>query len=339
LESIAAEEIERELGGEIKRTAPGMVVFRPAQVDKSILQLRTVEDVFLFAWGTDRLTRRASKDLDAITRWTAREPDWEKLLRLHHAVHPKPKGKPTYHLVTQMRGEHVYRRVDALKSLARGLDGKFPTSWKPAEENAAVEVWLTIHDSTAICGLRLSDKNMRHRTYKEEHLPASLRPVVAAAMVRLAKARTSQLMLDPMCGAGTILAEQMIANPQVLALGGDLETAAVHSAINNLRHLGSPWLARWDARRLPFPGQSIACLVCNPPFGRQLGEPEDIAPLYARLLSEFNRVMEPGGRAVLLVSDLPALSAAAEAVSWRQKQRVPVRILGHKAVITVWNKP
>src|SRR5262249_55928027 len=157
---------------------------------------------FLLAWGSDQLTYRA-EDLEKFRRWTAHEADWNRLLQIHHAVRPRPKGKPTFRLVTQMVGEHGYRRTDAAKALARGLAGKLPASWKPAEENAAVEIWLTIHGAQAVCGLRLSDKTMRHRTYKQEHLPASLRPTLAAAMVRLADLRPGQVLLDPMCGAGT----------------------------------------------------------------------------------------------------------------------------------------
>src|SRR5581483_11332324 len=121
-----------------------------------------------------------------------------------HAIRPKPKGKPTFHLVTQMTGEHGYRRTDARKALVRGLAGKLPASWRQVEENAAVEIWLTIHGATAVCGLRLSDRTMRHRGYKGEHLPASLRPSLAAAMVRLAGVQPGQVLIDPMCGAGTI---------------------------------------------------------------------------------------------------------------------------------------
>lgn len=338
LETIAAGEIEQDLRGTVKRTAPGLVIFRPPAIDRSLLQLRTVEDVFLLVWGTDKLTRRASKDLDAITRWTAREGDWSRLLQFHHAVRPKPQGRTTYHLVAQKHGEHVYRRVDALRALARGLDGKFPTTWRPVDENASVEVWLTIHEQTAICGLRLSDKSMRHRTYKEEHLPASLRPVVAAAMVRLAQVRPNQLLLDPMCGVGTILAERLLAEPRSRVLGGDLEEVAVRAAKDNLRHLGEAWLARWDARRLPLRDHSIPRLACNPPFGKQLGEPEDIGMLYAEMVCEFDRVLQPGGRAVLLVSDLPALARATRAVSWNRQEQLRLRILGQPAMLTVWTK-
>src|SRR5262245_3627317 len=112
LESVAEDEIRHELGGEVRKTGPGFVVFRVPEIDTSLLRLRTTEDVFLFAWGTDKLTHRAL-DLDSIRRWTAREANWDQLLRLHHTIRPKPKGKPTFRLVSQMSGRHVYRRADA----------------------------------------------------------------------------------------------------------------------------------------------------------------------------------------------------------------------------------
>src|SRR5438876_10400720 len=122
LEIVAADEITAELGGAVRRTGRGIVVFRLPHVDRSVLRLRTTEDVFLLAWGTDQLSYRA-EDLERIRRWTAHDADWDRLLQIHHAIRPKPKGKPTYHLVTQMTGEHGYRRFDAAKALAQGLAG------------------------------------------------------------------------------------------------------------------------------------------------------------------------------------------------------------------------
>jgi 23S rRNA G2445 N2-methylase RlmL len=341
LEEVAAEEIAAEVGGEVKRTAPGLVIFRVPAVDESLLRLRTTEDVFLLAWGTDQLTYRA-EDLVRLRRWTAHEPSWDRLLQLHHAVRPKPKGRPTYRLVTQMTGEHGYRRKDAAKALAQGLAGKLPASWRPAEENAAVEVWLTIHGATAVCGVRLSDRTMRHRTYKLEHLPASLRPTLAAALVRLADVGPTQVVLDPMCGAGTILAEQLeaarIKRRRVQVWGGDLDPGAVRAAAANLRRLGGALLARWDAGRLPLPDRCVDRVVSNPPFGKQLGRPEEIRPLYERTVAEQDRVLRLGGRAVLLVSDYPALRDAARAVGWKAERQLQVRILGQRATVSVWRK-
>src|SRR5690348_13669248 len=77
LEEVAADEIERDLGGTVRRMGQGIVVFRVEDLDQRLLALRTTEDVFLLAWGTDELTYRA-EDLDKIQRWTAREPDWQR---------------------------------------------------------------------------------------------------------------------------------------------------------------------------------------------------------------------------------------------------------------------
>ena len=342
LEAIAADEITRDLGGDVRKSDRGLVMFRVEDITPALLKLRTVEDVFLLAWGTDSLTYRAV-DLKQIRHWTANEADWPQLLRLHHAVHPKPKGKPTYHLVAQMIGTHAYRRIDAKKEMAAGLAGVFPASWRPAEEDAAVEVWLTINGKTAVCGMRLSDKTMRHRTWKEEHLPASLRPTMAAAMVRLAGAAPGDIVLDPMCGAGTIIGEQIELSKQrkagrVEVLGGDMDKSALRAAASNLKRVGPALLAHWDASRLPLAAASVDRVISNPPFGKQLASPEEIGPLYRAMVRECDRVLKDAGRAVFLVSEMQPLRDAARSVRWQPQRQVNVRVLGQAATISVWRK-
>jgi 23S rRNA G2445 N2-methylase RlmL len=343
LEAVAADEITRDLGGDVKKAEKGLVAFRAPAIDPTLLRLRTVEDVFLLAWGTDSLTYKA-EDLKSIRQWTAKEPDWTHLLALHHAIRPKPKGKPSYRLVTQMGGTHGYRRMDAGKAMALGLGGVFPASWKPADENAAVEVWLIIRGRTAVCGLRLSDKSMRHRTYKVEHQPASLRPTVAAAMVRLAGAAPGEVVLDPMCGAGTILAEQIELSKarkagRIDTWGGDRDMNMLRAAASNLHKVGPALLAHWDATRLPLAADSVDRIVSNPPFGKQLSTPEDIVPLYRTAVREYHRVLRPGGRAVLLVSDPDALRDAIKPHQWQPSRQLRVEVLGQPATIGVWQKP
>lgn len=342
LEPVAADEITRDLGGDVKKAGRGIVVFRVKAITHEVLKLRTVEDIFLLAWGSDALSYRAS-DLDKIRKWTAKEADWQNLLTLHHRVRPKPAGKPTWHAVTQMSGEHGYRRTDARKALLDGLAGIIPASWPLVDEHAAVEIWLTIQGSMAICGLRLSDASMRHRTYKLEHRAASLRPVVAAAMARLGGAGPDNVVLDPVCGAGTILAEQLTLAKdrgfEVRVIGGDLEWGAVSAAGINLRRLGPVSFARWEAGRLPIADQSIDRVLANPPFGVQLGEPEEVRKLYRRLIAECDRVLKPQGRAVLLVGEPEWLRPITSKVGWVVQRELRIRLLGQPANISVWRKP
>jgi 23S rRNA G2445 N2-methylase RlmL len=342
LELVAGAEIERDLGGAVKKTGRGWLVFRLPRVDQSILTLRTVEDVFLLAWGTDKLTYRAV-DLGKIEHWTAREANWSDMLRIHNTIRSRPSGKTTYHLVTQMEGHHGYRRIDAQEAMARGLAGKVPAAWRPVNEDAAVEFWLTIYGTTAFCGLRLSDRTMRHRRYKLEHIAASLRPTVAAAMVRLADIKPHQWIVDPMCGAGTILAEvhgfaKRFRAP-IGCLGADLDRAALRAAGPNLRSLGQTQLLRADARSLPLEANTADRIISNPPFGKQLSRPGEIGRLYENMVREANRVLKQGGRVVYLVSDLAALKKAVSVVGWQAGQTVRIRVLGQAAVITTWLKP
>ena len=343
LESIAAREIELLLGAKITRKTDGLVTFKIDGPDPDLFDLKTTEDVFLFAWGTDSLTYRA-KDLEDIRKWTAKEGDWTRLISQHHAFKPKTKGKPTYRFITQMDGEHGYHRKDAQKEFAKGLSKFIPPNWRMVEDNASVEFWLTIEEKTAVAGIRLTDKTMRHRTYKVAHRPASLRPSVAAAMVRIAELKPQHKVIDPMCGAGTILGEyQLFAEgwrmPREAAWGGDIEQAAVLDASANTRRLGKIYLHRWDARWLPLDSCSMDRIICNPPFGKQISPDVDINKLYRGLMIQFNRILSPGGKAVLLVSDYAAVKGACENVKWELEKKFRTEILGQNAVISLWHKP
>jgi tRNA (guanine6-N2)-methyltransferase len=343
VETIAADEITRDLGGEVKKTSRGLVVFRVDELTDAVLALRTTEDVFLLAWGSDSLTYKAD-DLDTIRTWTARKPDWDHLFRLHHKVRPKTKGRPTYHVVCQMQGEHGFRRSDAREAFVAGLEGKIPRGWQYSNENAWLEIWLTIYSKTAVCGVRLSDRTMRHRTYKLDHVAASLRPTVAAAMVRLAGIGPGMTVLDPMCGAGTILAEAIDVarrrgkGGRVRVVGGDIDPNAVFVTSQNLEKVGPADLARWDATALPLETASVDRIVSNPPFGKQLSSIDQVGPLYEAAAAEWDRVLKPGGRAVLLAMEQEGLKRILRARRWSPARQLRVRLLGQPCVLSVWQK-
>lgn len=344
IETIAADEITRDLGGEVKKTARGVVVFRLDTLDPSILSLRTTEDVFLLAWGSSSLTYQ-SEDLETIRTWTARKPDWPHLFKLHHRIRPKTKGRPTYHVVCQMQGEHGYRRADARAAFVAGLAGKIPSGWQYNNENAWLEIWLTIYSKMAVCGVRLTDRTMRHRMYKLDHVAASLRPTVAAGMVRLAGIGPGMTVLDPFCGAGTILAEaidvarQRAKGGRVRVVGGDIDPNAVFVTSQNLEKVGPIDLARWDATRLPLESASVDRIISNPPFGKQLSTLEQVGPLYEAAAAEWDRVLRPGGRAVILAMEQELLRRVLLARRWSPARQIRVRLLGQPCVLSVWNKP
>jgi tRNA (guanine6-N2)-methyltransferase len=343
LEPIAADEVNRELGAEVKKTTRGIVVFRLDSLTPDILKLRTTEDIFLMAWGSDSLAYETS-DLETIRKWTAKKADWPALFKLHHSIRPKTKGRPTFNIICQMQGEHGYRRTDAREAFQAGLEGVIPNGWQFSNENAWLEIWLTIHGKAAVCGVRLTDRTMRHRTYKMEHIAASLRPTVAGAMVRLAGIGPGMTVVDPMCGAGTILAEAAEIGGRrrgdpVQVLGGDIDANAVFVASQNLSKMNAIRVARWNASCLPLGESSVDRIISNPPFGKQLSSPEEIEGLYKAAAREWNRVLKPGGRAVLLVMEQDLLNDVLRPYRWNPTRLAKVRLLGQPVILSVWQKP
>jgi len=148
--------------------------------------------------------------------------------------------------------------------------------------------------------------------------PASTNPVVAAVMVRLAKIEPGQLVVDPFCGAGTLLvyAAEM-ARPGRL-VGLDTQARWLRMAAENLARrssrtpavagsagvAGCPGtLVRADAAQLPLGTGTAHRVVANLPFGKRVGSHRVNEALYPAALAEIARVLPGGGRAVLLTDD------------------------------------
>jgi tRNA (guanine6-N2)-methyltransferase len=134
--------------------------------------------------------------------------------------------------------------------------------------------------------------------------PASTNPVVAAVMVRLAKIEPGQLVVDPFCGAGTLLvyAAEM-ARPGRL-VGLDAQARWLRMAAENLARRGHHGtLVRADAAHLPLGTGTAHRVVANLPFGKRVGSHRVNEALYPAALAEIARVLPGGGRAVLLTDD------------------------------------
>jgi tRNA (guanine6-N2)-methyltransferase len=132
-------------------------------------------------------------------------------------------------------------------------------------------------------------------------IPASANPLVAWLLVRLAKAEPGHALLDPFCGAGTILVEADAAGCAPL-YGSDIAAAALQAARANLPD-PAVRLDSAPAERLPHGDGSIDRIMSNLPFGKRVGSHQGNRDLYPAFLTEAARVLRPKGRAVLMTED------------------------------------
>ena len=369
-EAIAAEEIAQTLDGAKMRGTRvvadknGMLLFDYSGDARDLMALRTIEDLFVIVATLPDLppTRDALRALEqAATQATTVEP----AVALARQLQPGSagRGKMRFRVVSRQVGTAAYRRVDAQHVIERAIAARGDHRWQLAEENA-LEFWLTLlpnpaarspspstrsggasgqagrGQSEAILALRLSDERMRHREYKLEHLPASLRPTAAAALAWLTQPAGDDVFLDPMCGAGTILIERANMGRYKLLLGGDLREEALAVARANIGPRYKPIeLRQWDARGLPIDAGSVSAVAVNLPFGKQIGTPEENRALYPALLREIMRVLRPGGRLVALTADGRNFGESLRrASSLARRQMYPVQLLGRAAGVYVIEK-
>ncbi len=353
-EAIAADELTQSLdGARVLGTRSvadknGMLLFDYNDDARDLMELRTIEDLFVVVATLPDLppTRDALAVLEQLAnRTTLIEP----ALTLARQIQPGSggRGKLRFRVISRQVGTTAYRRVDAQRAIERGIVTRGDHRWQLADDKA-IELWLTLlpnpaagrNQSEVILALRLSDEHMRHREYKLEHMPASLRPTAAAALAWLTQPAADDLFLDPMCGAGTILIERANMGRYTLLLGGDRREEALAVARANVGPRYKPIeLRQWDARDLPIDAGSVSAMAVNLPFGKQIGTPEENRALYPAFLREAARVLRPGGRLVALTADGRSMAESLRRTSsLARRQMYPVQVLGQAAGVYVIEK-
>jgi tRNA (guanine10-N2)-dimethyltransferase len=135
--------------------------------------------------------------------------------------------------------------------------------------------------------------------------PGVLMPRIARALTNLSGIKSGELFLDPFCGTAGILIEAGLVGAKVVGI--DAQEKLVRGARVNLEAFKLDYsLMEGDACRIPFKDSTINAVVTDPPYGRSAAIlAESLEKLYSCALEEIQRVLKPGGIAVI-VSDKPA---------------------------------
>lgn len=293
----------------------------------SVLTLGLTEDVFVEVgrtlrsegdrpgWIAARIWRPARVER-ALSLWAGEVGPLERAM--------------TFRVIARVLQERSFQRTELRRQLTDAIQRDRP-AWRVADP-ADLEVWISeyVH-GRFVAGLRLSDVRMRQGGSggRVAERPGALRPTVANAMVRLAGAPGSTL-LDPCCGAGTILGEAQRAGWD--AVGFDIDPEAVELARQNVP---SAEIRSGDVRHLELADRSVAACVSNLPFGQQYAVQGTMHDWLRAATGEMCRVTRSGGTVVLLAPEMPrrGLDPGLE-----PRERYPIRLLGTGATIWVYHR-
>lgn len=311
LEAVAWSEVHEKLpDAKLVASAHGKLTIDYEGQPEDFFELRSIENIYTAVLTIPHIgyRREALQRLEAAMLDAPLEPALQALRRVQQtqpdlSVGHRHPGKQGLRVTSTMTGERAYRRIDAQVAVEKGLLKRFQGKWVIDLKNPDVEIWVDLQPEEAHISLRLSGGLLRRREYKQAHIPASLKPTVAYAMVRLSQPEPDDIFLDPMCGAGTVLLERAYSGPYRMLYGGDIDPKAVTATLENLGKSHKPWeVIVWDARNLPLADRSVTKVVSNLPFGKQIGTLAENEHLYNDVLHEIERVLRPGGRVVLLTS-------------------------------------
>ncbi|OXS37022.1 methyltransferase domain-containing protein [Streptomyces sp. XY006] len=305
LESLVAAEVVRSGLGAVTDLRHREVHFR---APRSAPPLRTADDVFLLAARRPDAgaARQAPRELTALAALT----DLDGLLPLRHTA----TAPTAVDVSASFLGRRAFTRYDAEDAVGEALAERLGVPYHSRRTGAAPPPgscgWrLTLDGTRATLMLRVDDRPLHRRPYKRHTLPGTLHPPLAAAMAALADIGPGQSVLDPCCGAGTLLIEGALARPDARFQGFDLSSEAVGAARANAGGLPVS-VRRGDAGRLPLPDGAADRVLCNPPWGAQVTAGGLLAGAPDRWWTEVRRVLAPDGAAVLLLPGRDDLAAA-----------------------------
>ncbi len=299
MEEIAWREIGRLSGIQPLATANRRLDFDFSGTPQDLLALRSVDDVFAYVGElTDIDHTRAS--LSQISQGVA-ALDFSLALNACRAARFIP-NIPTYTITASTLGRRNYNRFEIAGTVYQALARLHWSYIENAPDHAPVDldIRVVVEQNAVLVGLRLGALPLHRRPYKLNSMPGSLKPPVAFCMCLLGDIQAGDLVLDPTCGAGTILIEAEVFNPGIV-IGADLNADAVGAAKANIANAGSrAKVLSADARQLPVAARSVDCVIANLPWGKQVASDADLPALYRAVAGEVQRILCVDGRCVLL---------------------------------------
>ncbi len=307
LESILSGEVKR-MGGQNVEVTDGRVVFKgdAAMVVKANLMLRTAERVMIVV---------GSFSADSFTKLFdgSAELPWEKYIPLGSAfpvkgwsLHSKLHSIPDCQAIIK-------------KSVAVRLSKHYQKEWLP-ETGATYQIRFTIHKDNVMLMLDTSGEGLHKRGYRPVSNAAPIKETLAAGMIDLARVKRDSLLIDPMCGSGTILVEgaskalrmpsgikrtfvsetwdmfprelwasvkedvmsQVNTEHSFSAQGFDIDIGAVALSAQNAKTAGFSDVVTTSYRELAnfTPPDRPFTVITNPPYGERMSDIQSAEELY-----------------------------------------------------------
>src|SRR5262245_17701032 len=335
LEWIVAAELSTKPGVAVTQVGHREIHVR-APLQKELTQLGSPDDVFIEV-GRIQDVHHTRDGLVTLAAGVTRLPLIEAVRDL--GLIRDIARDFSFDVIASFLGRRNYNRTEIEDTVGQAMAVQLGRRYVQHAASSAkvMDVSWRVHirDREAIVGLRLASGPLHRRPYKLKSGPGSLHPPVAFSMAALADLQPGSLVIDPCCGAGTILIEAQKLQSDALVIGSDIDVAAIKASRENSRRANvAPRLLVADAGRLPYQRGSVDRVISNLPWGRAVQPSSTLRQEPERFLEEIGRALAHNGRAVLLRAANDAAQESSTLTAPKLEFRI--RLFGRWSTISVF---
>lgn len=344
LESIAQDEVKEKL--QVEATCQkGRIWFTTSQPVEKVLKLKSICNLFIIIYKEDLPKQQVPQDKQSLESllfqvgdkcdWARGLAKWQEMSKFE-ATHdmlftrnPDNRDKqPKFRVSSNRYGpEHKFTSPEICCLFGHVVDTKF--GWPIKMKDYDLEIMVNFNENQIYAGFTLSHLSLDRRNIISVGF-TTLRAATCYALLRLAKIRTGDIVIDPMAGSGAIPVEccacSIDSEWSAFTIAGELKSSPLEKCKINLNifdQKNAPRdLMKLDVTALPFRDSSIDVYVSDLPFGRRHGTKKLNRTLYPALLKSMARTAKLAeARAVLLTQDFKSMNLAIDENRkyWNQK--------------------
>ncbi|RMX65911.1 hypothetical protein DD238_004935 [Peronospora effusa] len=294
------------------QAAVGKIILQTKSSATEVQKLRSVQATLAFLAKSDEIDTESDNGVEQIGQMLIKS-DWTAAVKLwkEHGKHPTDDAMIKFRGSCVRDGKHAYNSQTVAGEVGARVVEKF--GWNVNLTEFDLEVVVVIFFKFMVAGISLADPrkiqfrnrlaNESRNALADSQYVSTLRPSTAYLMLQLAKHKYGDVVLDSMCGIGTLpICAADFTNDGVYALGGELDELPSGKAGRNTQtRVRFVDIVRWDSARLPLRNHSIDRIMIDMPFGVRCGNQRQNNKMYPKIFKELLRVLRPDGRAVLLV--------------------------------------
>ncbi|XP_011052973.1 PREDICTED: THUMP domain-containing protein 3-like isoform X2 [Acromyrmex echinatior] len=168
-----------------------------------------------------------------------------------------------YRVTCERNGKHAVESKDVARVIGEVLQDKF--HWLVDLSMYHLEILCKLVNDQLITHLRVTHKSKHHRNIVNFG-PTTLRSTICYNLLKLANPKLGDIIVDPMCGGGSIPIEATLAFPHSYVLCGDNDSRAIDRTKSNMDASAITCkidLVQWTASKLPFKDSFVDIIVTD----------------------------------------------------------------------------